>query len=163
MCGRCERSGRWCHKTGPLKIRIQKNVRGQRIDLNTTTTGTVSETEVDEVPRATLQSEQVAQLFEHYLNVLACWYDLNDFDCAFARIVGREAQHSVLLLNAVLAFSAIHKCRTGQSSLKDLADDYHARCLRLLIGLQQSDPAVSDGTALAATCLLRSYEILAGE
>ncbi|KEF52445.1 uncharacterized protein A1O9_11686 [Exophiala aquamarina CBS 119918] len=162
VCGRCERSGRWCDKTGPLKIRVQKNVGGQKGDRNKIN-GTVTVTEVDEELRVTLQSDQTAQLFEHYLKVLACWYDLNDFDCSFARIVGREAQHSDLLLNAVLAFSAMHKCRTGQSSLKGLAESYHARCLRLLIRLQQSDQETSDGTALAATCLLRSYEILAGE
>jgi CDGSH-type Zn-finger protein len=163
VCARCERSGRWCDKTLPLKIRLQKNVSGQRDSTDTTTNSNILMTEGGEEPRATLQDEQAAELFEHYLRVLASWYDLNDLDCAFARIVGQEAQHSDLLLNAVLAFSAIHKCRTGQSSLKELADGHHTRCLHLLIGLRQSDKAVSDGTALAATCLLRSYEILAGE
>lgn len=161
VCARCERSGRWCDRTMPLKIRFQKNISGLRENADLAdSTGPAIE---NEEPRSILRNEQAAGLFEHYLQVLASWYDLNDLDCAFARIVGREAQHSHLLLNAVLAFAAIHKCRTGQSALKELADGYHNRCLRLLIGLRQSDEALSDGTALAATCLLRSYEILAGE
>lgn len=161
VCARCERSGRWCDRTLPLKIRHQKNVSSFGETANSAGRS-IPESE-DEEPRHVLRQEQAAQLFEHYLQVLASWYDLNDLDCGFARVVGREAQKTQLLLNAVLAFAAIHKCRTGQSSLKELGDMYHNRCLRLLIGLRQSDEAIANGTALAATCLLRSYEILAGK
>lgn len=38
---------------------------------------------------------------------------------------------------------------------------YHEHCLRLLISLSPEDRTIKDGVALAATCLLRSYEILA--
>lgn len=110
-----------------------------------------------------LQDEQTAQLFEHYLRVLAPWYDLNDLENAFTRTVGARARECHLILHAILAFAAIHKCRTGQSSLKTMAEVQHARCLRHLIELRKGDALIEDGTALSATCLLRSYELLSGQ
>ncbi|KAK5048681.1 hypothetical protein LTR84_005772 [Exophiala bonariae] len=144
-----------------MPIRHQRITSAQKETTNAAEE-TISSFEHEEA-LCSLRNEQVAQLFEHYLQVLALWYDLNDLDCTFARLVSREAQKSQLLLNAILAFAAMHKCRTGQSSLKELGHGYHNRCLRLLIELQQSDEAVSNGTALVTTCLLRSYEILAEE
>ena len=118
---------------------------------------------VAELGEPDLQNEQIARYFEHYLKVLAPWYDLNDFDNSFRAIVGRRAQHSPLLLSAIVAFAAIHKSRTGHAASKSVAEGHHAYCLRLLIGLDGCATAVTEGTALAATCLLRSYEILAGK
>ena len=160
VCARCERSGRWCDHSRPLKIRAQKNIAcrtdNQRIVEERTPSPRFPE------PQKALQDEEAAVHFEHYLKTLAQWYDLVDLDSAFARAIGERAQHSLLLLSAILAFEAIHKSRTGCSGSKSLADHYHAQCLRLLIGLDENDVAAKDGTALAATCLLRSYEILAG-
>ena len=110
-----------------------------------------------------LQSNDVAHCFEHYLRVLAPWYDLNDLDNSFRGLVGKLALHSSLLLSAIVAFAAIHQSKTGQAGIRLLAERYHARCLHLLIGLGAYDVVITDGTALAATCLLRSYEILAGK
>ncbi|KAG9775406.1 hypothetical protein KCU88_g5106, partial [Aureobasidium melanogenum] len=93
--------------------------------------------------------EEIAQCFEHYLEVLSPWYDLNDQDSTFGARVAEQAQHNPLLMSAVVAFAAMHKARTGHSSFMLIADRY--------------DSATKDGTALAATCLLRSYEILAEE
>ncbi|KIW23954.1 uncharacterized protein PV07_09700 [Cladophialophora immunda] len=146
-CSRCERSGRWCDRTAPLKIQGQKNNSVERFDE----------------PRVRLQNEEIAHYFAHYLKTLAPWYDLNDLRQAFKGIVGSRAQQSSLLLSAVIAFAAIHKSRTCHAVPKSLAERHHAHCLRLLIGITETSPEIKDGTALAATCLLRSYEILAEE
>jgi hypothetical protein len=163
-CGRCERSGRWCDRTAPLKIRAAKGaVKGDgkrsRGDVVDQDAAGVS----DEGPVEMLQSDEIAWCFEHYLKVLAPWYDLNDFDNSFRGVVGQMALRSRLLLSAIVAFAAIHGSKTGRVGLRPLAESYHVRCLHLLIALDESDTAITDGTALAATCLLRSYEILAGE
>jgi hypothetical protein len=160
-CGRCERTGRWCDRTIPLKIRVRTVSRGNGQQKAEERAEQGSPFAAEE-PIAELQSQEIAQCFEHYLKVLAPWYDLNDLDNSFKSVVGKQALRSSLLLSAIVAFAAIHQSRTGRAGLKVLAESYHARCLRLLIGLEQADSAISDGTALAATCLLRSYEIMAG-
>ncbi|KAI0013781.1 hypothetical protein F4779DRAFT_293015 [Xylariaceae sp. FL0662B] len=43
---------------------------------------------------------------------------------------------------------------------RDVAESYHTNCIPLLIELDAEDARVATGVALAATCLLRSYEIL---
>ncbi len=121
-----------------------------------------NEVDIDE-PIVELQSEEIAQCFEHYLKVLAPWYDLNDLDSTFRSVVGKRALENGLLFSAIIAFAAIHQSKTGRAALKNLAEKYHTCCLRSLIGLDEGDAAIADGTVLAATCLLRSYEILAGE
>lgn len=146
----------------PIKIRAQKNVAGRSRDSTSTLTNDHLSEGFLLDPRKALQNEEVAQCFEHYLKSLSPWYDLTDCDSTFAAPVGTEAQHSPLLLSAIVAFAAIHRARTGHSAFMPLADAYHAQCLRLLIGLHDYDTATKDGTALAATCLLRSYEILGG-
>lgn len=47
--------------------------------------------------------------------------------------------------------------------MRKAAEDYHGRCVKLLIDLKETEIRSEDGTALAAVCLLRSYEILAEE
>ncbi|KIW93781.1 uncharacterized protein Z519_05096 [Cladophialophora bantiana CBS 173.52] len=162
-CHRCERSGRWCDRTAPLKIHAQKN--GGRRAINGEVTDGMGQASAERFgePRARLQDEEIAHYFGHYLKTLAAWYDLNDLGQAFRGIVGSRAQQSSLLLSAVIAFAAMHKSRTCHAVPKLLAERHHAHCLRLLIGITESAPAIKDGTALAATCLLRSYEILAEE
>lgn len=54
----------------------------------------------------------------------------------------------------------MHACRTTAPSFRSLAESYHHRCVRLLIVLSEGDDLILKGIALAATCLLRSYEIL---
>lgn len=144
-----------------MKIRVQKN--GKR---NKAANGANDEerpaARQDGEARVELQDEETARHFEHYIKVLAPWYDLNDLDNAFRSDVGNRALQSHLLLSAIIAFAAMHKSRTGQIASKTLAETHHSRCLHLLINLEEDDMATKDGTALAATCLLRSYEILAG-
>ena len=47
-----------------------------------------------------------------------------------------------------------------ESFPRAVAESYHDRCVKLLMALSPRDREVQDGTALATTCLLRSYEIL---
>ncbi|OAL26837.1 hypothetical protein AYO22_04004 [Fonsecaea multimorphosa] len=158
-----EISGRWCDRTVPLKIQGQRNVGIRTDDGKGTQSKEQPSVERFAEPRVRLQNEEIAHYFAHYLKTLAPWYDLNDLGQAFRRIVGSRAQQSSLLLSAVIAFAAIHKSRTSHAVPKSLAERHHAHCLRLLIGITETAPAIRDGTALAATCLLRSYEILAEE
>lgn len=44
-----------------------------------------------------------------------------------------------------------------------MAEFYHHRCVQRLIELDQGNELITRGVALAATCLLRSYEILDGD
>lgn len=48
-----------------------------------------------------------------------------------------------------------------ESFPRAVAESYHDRCVKLLLALSAEDQEVGNGTALASTCLLRSYEILA--
>jgi hypothetical protein len=48
-----------------------------------------------------------------------------------------------------------------ESFPRTVAESYHDRCVKLLLTLSAEDEEVRDGIALASTCLLRSYEILA--
>ena len=145
-----------------MKIRPVRTVTNEHVHKNVDGSEQSSAVAVDK-PSVELQSEEIAQCFEHYLKVLAPWYDLNDLDSSFRSIVGKRALWNSLLFSAVIAFAAIHQSKTGRSALKTVAEGYHTCCLRLLIGLDEADTAIVDGTALAATCLLRSYEILSGE
>ncbi|KAJ9494375.1 hypothetical protein H2202_010158 [Exophiala xenobiotica] len=162
-CGRCDKSGRWCDRSQSLRIRAQKNV-GKHDEAAIHALGATQAKTADiRDPQSALQDEDIAQYFEHYLKELAPWYDLNDLDMTFAVVVARRALRSQLLLSAIIAFAAVHKSRTGHAASKTLAETHHAHCLRLLIGLDNDGIEIRDGTALAATCLLRSYEILSEE
>ena len=70
------------------------------------------------------------------------------------------ALDSPLLFSAAIAFAGIYLHRR-LAFPRSVAEAYHGRCLNLLIALSEEDHAIKDGTALASTCLLRSYEILA--
>lgn len=57
----------------------------------------------------------------------------------------------------------MHESKTSAESSYSIASAYHTKCVRLLISLEGNDVLVTRGIALAATCLLRSYEILDGD
>ncbi|KAJ4142157.1 hypothetical protein NW765_016406 [Fusarium oxysporum] len=57
----------------------------------------------------------------------------------------------------------MHACKTSAPSFRKVAEFYHHRCVQFLIALDAGDELISRGVALAATCLLRSYEILDGD
>lgn len=57
----------------------------------------------------------------------------------------------------------MHTCKTTSPSFRNIAESYHHSCVQLLIALKEGDQLITRGIALAATCLLRSYEILDGD
>jgi hypothetical protein len=83
--------------------------------------------------------------------------------CSFSAGVPILALDESLLFHAVIALSAMHVSQTTAPSARAIAETYHRRCIRQLIDLDPEDALIERGVALAVTCLLRSYEILAGE
>lgn len=113
-------------------------------------------------PRHALEDPQLAPIFRHYIDHLAAWYDLNERRRPFEDLVPRRALKNPLLLSAILAFAAIHLCRiNAHHELREVAEFYHMQCVQKLIPLINDMNRLHDGDTLAATCLLRSYEILA--
>ncbi|KAI1311637.1 hypothetical protein F5Y03DRAFT_391187 [Xylaria venustula] len=112
-------------------------------------------------PRQLLQSLDVASYFRGYISNIAPWYDLSDSRCSFSSEVPIYALDEPLLFYAVIALSAMHMSQTAAPSARTVAEMYHAQCIRRLIDLDPEDILIKKGVALATTCLLRSYEILA--
>ncbi|TGJ85352.1 hypothetical protein E0Z10_g3426 [Xylaria hypoxylon] len=118
---------------------------------------------LDDVPRKALESSELANYFRCYINNVAPWYDLSDLQCSFSVEVPMLALDEPLLFYAVIALSAMHVSQTTASSARTIAETYHTQCIGCLIDLDPEDMLIKKGVALATTCLLRSYEILAGE
>jgi Fungal specific transcription factor domain len=112
-------------------------------------------------PREALNDPEIARLFAHYVDILAPWYDLNESSQVFGTTVTSHALHCPVLFKALIAFAATHWHKTfGESG--DIAGAFHAACVgELLDSLEHLEPE-DQGDYLAATCLLRSYEILNG-
>ncbi|RGP67425.1 putative tpr domain [Fusarium sporotrichioides] len=109
-----------------------------------------------------LQDQNIARLFHSYTSDISKWYDLSDSLSSFGQIVPTLALDEELLFSAIIALSAMHTCKTSSPSFLKVAEFYHHRCVRLLITLREGDQLITRGLALAATCLLRSFEILQG-
>ncbi|KAM5523416.1 TPR domain-containing protein [Fusarium oxysporum f. sp. phaseoli] len=114
-------------------------------------------------PRTALQDQNIARLFHSYTSNISEWYDLSDSACSFGLEVPSIALDEPLLFCAVIALSSMHACKTSAPSFRKVAEFYHHRCVQFLIALDADDELISRGVALAATCLLRSYEILDGD
>jgi hypothetical protein len=114
-------------------------------------------------PRKSLQDQNIARLFHSYTSDISKWYDLSDSACSFGLAVPTIALDEPLLFCAIIALSAMHTCQTSAPSFRKVAEFYHHRCVQLLIRLTEGDELITRGVALAATCLLRSYEILDGD
>ncbi|KAG9230251.1 hypothetical protein BJ875DRAFT_162264 [Amylocarpus encephaloides] len=113
-------------------------------------------------PRTALRSLPIATAFRHYIDFLAPWYDLCDGDGIFGKIVPARALENSVLFKALVAFSAYHKYRTS-GELEGVGVAFHAACVRDLLQVTDHLDASFRGDYLAATCLLRSYEILIGD
>lgn len=139
---------------------------------NATTTpggGQEAQRELDRVtnlstspPRVALADLDVAELFTHYINTLAPWYDLNDSRRIFGTLVPENSLDCPILFKAVIAFSACHKSKTS-GGVQGLASAFHASCVQEFLLLMNKVELRSHGNELAATCLLRSYEIINGK
>lgn len=114
-------------------------------------------------PQRALQSADIARLFHHFIVVLAPWYDLSDALTAFGTEVPQKALGNPLLFAAILALAAIHLSQTSVPKIREVAEFYHEHCIKALIVLDPQEVRAADGVPLAATCLLRSYELLAGK
>ncbi|KAJ8126577.1 hypothetical protein O1611_g7062 [Lasiodiplodia mahajangana] len=115
---------------------------------------------LDDAPRKALELFDLANYFRHYISNVAPWYDLSDSQCCFSTEVPTIALDEPLLFFAVMALSAMVISQTAAPSARATAEYYHTRCIRCLINLDSEDVLIKKGVALAATCLLRSYEIL---
>lgn len=67
-----------------------------------------------------------------------------------------------ILFKALIAFSACHKYRTC-GNMQGVGPAFHAACVRDLLNAMNHVLSELQGDYLAATCLLRSYEILEGK
>ncbi|OIW27789.1 hypothetical protein CONLIGDRAFT_682805 [Coniochaeta ligniaria NRRL 30616] len=160
ICSRCEKAGRQCDRSeAPLKFKIitARGIHDDRAEPPAF--------RLPDAPRKVLETAQMADYFQHYISDLAPWYDLSDARSTFTTTVPRISLDDPLLFSAVMALSAMHVSNTATpgsvaSSAREVAEFYHGCCIRLLINLQESDRRLEGGVALAATCLLRSYEIL---
>ncbi|KAF2494557.1 hypothetical protein BU16DRAFT_582463 [Lophium mytilinum] len=117
-------------------------------------------------PRSSLQHPAVLSLFTHYLTHLAPWYDLLDPHHHFANTIPTASFTSPILFRAILAFAASHLSRTLPPSSPNptpVAALLHDSFLSSLITALSTITPASQPNYLAATCLLRSYEILNGD
>ncbi|MCJ1443744.1 MAG: hypothetical protein MMC23_004244 [Stictis urceolatum] len=96
-------------------------------------------------------------LLRHYVDHLSAWIDATDSQQHFGTEVVRRSAHYPVLLYAILAYSALHLSRMRNSS--DLAaNEYHHRCLKIMIATLDSKTEALDENLLAAIVILRGYE-----
>jgi hypothetical protein len=142
------------HQTGEIEIRSPNNellVSGM-----IETHGSVASN-----PQVALQNTVIASLFRHYVDFLAPWYDLNDSHHLFGTTVPVRALSNAILFKALIAFAACHQNRV-LGNLAGMGAIYHASCVKDLLAEIVNIHSELLGDYLAATCLLRSYEILNG-
>ncbi|KAH6981358.1 hypothetical protein BKA56DRAFT_58227 [Ilyonectria sp. MPI-CAGE-AT-0026] len=150
VCQQCTKSNRYCDRS-----ERSTEFRPSRLE------GVAAQSHLASMtPRGALHDQKIARLFDHYISDLSKWYDLSDSISTFEVIVPRISLEEPLLFYAIIALSAMHLCKTTASSFRTTAELYHGRCVQLLITIDEDDAVMSGGVALAATCLLRSYEIL---
>lgn len=114
-------------------------------------------------PRTALASTLISDLFSHYVNDLAPWYDLNDSGTTFGTVVPQNALDCSFLFKALTAFSAGHQCKVhGIDALEAIATAFHTACVRELLQSISQAGTRSYDNELATACLLRSYEIITG-
>ncbi|KAK7994196.1 nucleoside-diphosphate-sugar epimerase [Apiospora arundinis] len=116
-------------------------------------------------PREALAHATVAQLFAHYIAVLGPWYDLNDATNLFSTVVATRALDFPVLFRAVIALSCCHWAKVTGDALDNAALSFYGACIKdlleaLTMGTSGSFTIGFSGELLAASCILRSYEIL---
>lgn len=122
-----------------------------------------SEPRVSLSPREAVKDAAIAWHVHHYVSELAAWYDLGDSRRRFATTIAELALDESLLFSALVALSAMHVSQTTAKTARRTAEAYHGSCIRQLISLDDNSVLLDNGVALAAACLLRSYEILDGK
>ncbi|KAF3769790.1 hypothetical protein M406DRAFT_246706, partial [Cryphonectria parasitica EP155] len=157
VCNRCMKSKAYCDRS----VRTTASIQAWRPPSHDQDPNASFPT--PDSPRKALETSRIAQYFQHYIKTIAPWYDLSDQLCTFATEVPSKALDEPLLFGAIIALSAVHLSKTTAPKARTAADFYHGYCVRTLIELEPGDRRVKSGVALASTCLLRSYEILAEE
>ncbi|KAI9709537.1 MAG: hypothetical protein M1820_003297 [Bogoriella megaspora] len=122
---------------------------------------TLSEQAIAHGGRDSLRDPVITELFRHYVDNLASWFDLNDPQSLFADVIPFKALDNPILFKAIIAFTAGHRNRTSKFPHVEVVKIHNA-CLKDLIPALQSFNPSQQADYLAATCLLRSYEILNG-
>ncbi|KAI0861364.1 hypothetical protein F4860DRAFT_168836 [Xylaria cubensis] len=156
VCKRCSKAQRYCDRSG-RPVSTPKHPSGNDVDSSQEH----KYSSLDDAPRKALESSDLANYFRRYISNVAPWYDLSDSQCSFSAEVPIIALDEPLLFCAVIALSAMYVSQTTAPSVRPVAETYHTRCIRRLIDLDPEDVLIKKGVALASTCLLRSYEILA--
>ncbi|KIW18130.1 hypothetical protein PV08_02418 [Exophiala spinifera] len=112
-------------------------------------------------PAKALTEPEIVEAFAHYISVLAPWYDLNDPQRTFGTLVVETALQVPILFKAIVAFSARHSSKLNGSN-SEIANIFHDACVEDFLSSMESPDTTLKGSKLAATCLLRSYEIING-
>ncbi|RXG43782.1 hypothetical protein VDGE_02836 [Verticillium dahliae] len=158
ICQRCSIAGRYCERTArPTRQPLpERRDRGHGDAVR----GPSPKWPSPDNPRKALASPDIARIFHHYILEIAPWYDLSDPASSFATRLPRLALEMPLPFSAIIAQAAMQICQTTVPSQRPVAEFYHGHCVRLLIELRNDCGSVESEAALAAVCLLRSYEIL---
>ncbi|OAP58668.1 hypothetical protein AYL99_07758 [Fonsecaea erecta] len=121
-----------------------------------------------EAPR--LKDRVEALLFRHYVENLAPWFDVTDPQQHFQIHVPERALESNVLLDAILALSALNIGRLPRTELTQyvdvdpvLSEVYHTRCIGKLISLMNDKETAFDEDVLSAAVILRKFEEMNGK
>ncbi|KKK18651.1 hypothetical protein AOCH_004128 [Aspergillus ochraceoroseus] len=100
-----------------------------------------------------------AFLLRHFQKALGPWLDVCDHERQFSTDVVERAPSYPLLLYACLATAARHLSHTTNLIPPNTADEYHERCIAILLpGLENWETKIGIDILLASTIILRFFE-----
>ncbi|CBF82466.1 hypothetical protein AN9141.2 [Aspergillus nidulans FGSC A4] len=100
-----------------------------------------------------------AFLLRHFQRTLGPWLDSCDHERQFSMDVVERAPSYPLLLYACLATAARHLSRTTNLVPPNTADEYHEKCIAILLpGLANWESGIGLDILLASTVILRFFE-----
>ncbi|KAH8804367.1 hypothetical protein F5884DRAFT_795864 [Xylogone sp. PMI_703] len=114
-------------------------------------------------PWEPLSDPEDARLFQHYVDNLASWLDLNDPERYFTTFVPHFALRCPMLLSAILSFAASHLSRLDSSCDALIGIDYHNKCIERLIPALADPSLALDPILPLSTVILRMHEMLTYE
>lgn len=104
-----------------------------------------------------LRSIEESRLLIHFIQNLAPWFDVGDSRRHFTKIAPSMGASSPLLMNAILAVSALHLSRVSDLDSYE-AVRYHDRCLGLMVPMLDDPDRIKDDNLLMTTVILHLYE-----
>ncbi|CAF9925192.1 MAG: hypothetical protein ALECFALPRED_003083 [Alectoria fallacina] len=106
-----------------------------------------------------LRSIEESRLLMHFVQNLGPWvrFDVGDSRRHFTKIAPSMGALSPLLMNAILAISALHLSRVSDLDSYE-AVRYHDRCLGLMVPMLNDPDRVKDDNLLMTTVILHLYE-----